>query len=148
MAYAVQTTYSVDDAAAIIASLTARFTDLTAPRESDICYATTNRQAAIRAVADRADAVIVVGEHFSSNANRLAEVAATLCSSVQLVADADEVDWEELPADGTIGVTAAASTPEESVTGILDALRERYQLRIHEVSAADEEIAFKPVNIG
>lgn len=148
VAYAVQTTYSADDAAAIITSLSVRFTDLATPPASDICYATTNRQAAVRAIAGQVDAVIVVGERFSSNANRLAEVAATLCGSVQLVARADEVDWDEVPVGGTIGITAAASTPEESVTEILDALHKRYRLRVREVPVANEGIAFKRVNIG
>ncbi|WP_380871739.1 4-hydroxy-3-methylbut-2-enyl diphosphate reductase [Sphingomonas sp. DBB INV C78] len=147
-AYAVQTTYSVDDAAAIISSLSARFSDLAAPPASDICYATTNRQAAIRTIAARADAVIVVGERFSSNANRLAEVAATHCGSVQLVAQASELEWSRLPVNGTIGVTAAASAPEESVTEILASLADRRRLRIREVSVTDESISFRRVNIG
>lgn len=148
VAYAVQTTFSVGESAAIISKLSARFTDLAAPPASDICYATTNRQAATEAIAARADAVIVVGERFSSNANRLAEVAAPLCGSVQLVADAEEIEWNRLPASGTIGVTAAASTPEESVTAILDALGTRYQLRIREIAGAKENTTFRKVAIG
>lgn len=147
-AYAVQTTFSVGDSAAIIARLSARFPDLATPQASDICYATTNRQAATEAIAARADAVIVVGEHFSSNANRLAEVASKQCGHVQLVANEGEVDWDALPEKGTIGVTAAASTPEVSVTAILDALGARYRLQIREVAAADEGIVFKRVSIG
>lgn len=148
VAYAVQTTYSVEDAAEIIASLSARFTNLAAPPASDICYATTNRQAATRAIAAHVDAVIVAGERFSSNANRLAEVAAALCGSVQLVAHAGELDWAGLPVGGKIGITAAASTPAKSVTEILDALHQRYRLQIHEVSVANEGTAFKRVGIG
>lgn len=149
-AYAVQTTYSVDEADAVIGLLEERFDDLVAPPASDICYATTNRQKAIRAIAPRADAVIVAGEHFSSNACRLAEVAAAAgCPSVQLVQDASRIDWSRMPGSGgTVGITAAASTPEIIVTAILDALRERYALAVEEVAAADETTVFKPVRIG
>jgi 4-hydroxy-3-methylbut-2-enyl diphosphate reductase len=93
--------------------------------------------------------MIVAGEHFSSNACRLAEVAkASGCGSVQLVSDASRLDWHALPSSGSIGVTAAASTPEIIVTGILDALRTRYRLTIEEVQGAEETIEFKPVRIG
>jgi 4-hydroxy-3-methylbut-2-enyl diphosphate reductase len=146
-AFAVQTTYSVDEAADVVTALRARFADLAAPSTSDICYATTNRQAAVRAIAGRADAVIVAGESFSSNANRLAEVASARCSSVQLVADAAGIDWSRLPASGAIGITAAASTPERSVEGILAALALRYRLRVEEVEAASETTIFKRVAV-
>lgn len=147
-AYAVQTTFSVEDSASIISRLSSRFVDLAEPPASDICYATSNRQAAVRAIAAKADAVIVVGESFSSNAKRLAEVAGQLCGSVQLVAYADAVEWDRLPSSGTIGVTAAASTPEKSVTALLDALASRYRLCIRELAAAKESMAFKRVRIG
>jgi len=147
-AFAVQTTYSVDEASGIVATLRRRFADLAAPSSSDICYATTNRQAAVREIAQRADAVIVAGEHFSSNARRLAEVAALHCPSVQLVADADALDWARLPASGATGITAAASTPEEIVAGILAALSARYSLRIEEVETAVETTMFKRVAVG
>jgi len=148
VAFAVQTTFSVDDSAAIIARLSERFADLVGPGTSDICYATTNRQSATRAIAAQALAVIVVGERFSSNANRLAEVAGLLCPMVQLVAQKDEIDWNKLPAGGPIGLTSAASTPEESVEGVLDALSGRYRLRIREVVAMEENTSFKRVEIG
>ncbi len=147
-AFAVQTTYSVDEASEVVGALRARFADLAAPSTSDICYATTNRQAAVRAIAGRADAMIVAGESFSSNANRLAEVAAARCASVQLVADAADLDWSRLPASGSIGITAAASTPERSVDGILAALAQRYRLRVEEVEAASETTIFKRVAVG
>jgi 4-hydroxy-3-methylbut-2-en-1-yl diphosphate reductase len=149
LGYAVQTTYSVEEADEVIRALEGRFPDLSGPPGSDICYATTNRQAAVRAIAPRADAMIVAGEHFSSNACRLAEVAeAAGCGTVQLVSDASRIDWHRLPMKGTLGLTAAASTPEIIVTGILDALRERYRLRIEEVEGAEESVEFRPVKVG
>lgn len=148
VSYAVQTTYSVDEAASVIDALRARFSDLVGPPSSDICYATTNRQAAVRATAGRADAVIVAGEQFSSNARRLAEVASAYCESVQLVAGADELDWRRLPLGGSIGLTAAASTPESTINGIIDALDTRYDLQIEEVEAARETTVFKRLAIG
>lgn len=148
VAYAVQTTYSVDEAADIIAAVAARFTDVAAPQGSDICYATTNRQAAIRAVAARADAVIVAGEHFSSNACRLAEVArAAGCPSVQLVATADALDLGALAGAATVAIGAAASTPEATVEAILARLATRYRLAIEEVGQVAEATKFKPVRI-
>lgn len=147
--YAVQTTFSVDEASGAIAALRNRFEDLAAPPSSHICYATTNRQAAVRSIAPRADAVIVVGEHFSSNACRLAEVAkAAGCPSVQLVAGAADLDWARVPKGGTVGITAAASTPEESVAGIVGALRARYDVDLGEMEHVEETTAFKPLAIG
>jgi 4-hydroxy-3-methylbut-2-enyl diphosphate reductase len=149
LSYAVQTTYSVEEAGEVIAALRSRFSDLVGPPSSDICYATTNRQRAVRAMAPRVSAMIVAGEHFSSNACRLAEVAeASGCPSVQLVSDASQLDWERLPTGGSIGITAAASTPEIIVSGIVDALRARYQIRLEEVSATEERVDFKRVKIG
>ena len=113
VAYAVQTTFSVDEAAAMIGALEKRFADLAAPPASDICYATSNRQAALKEIVHQVDAVIVAGERFSSNACRLAEVArASGCPSVQLVAGAEDLDWGLLRGRSRIGITAAASTPE------------------------------------
>ena len=147
--YAVQTTFSVDEASGAIGALRERFNDLAEPPSSHICYATTNRQAAVRSIAPRADAVIVVGEHFSSNACRLAEVArAAGCGSVQLVAEAADLDWARIPRRGTLGITAAASTPEASVTGIVGAIRARFEIDLEEVEHAEETTAFKPVMIG
>lgn len=149
LALAVQTTYSVDEAAEVTAALHARFWDVARPAAGDICYATTNRQAAVRAIAARADAMIVAGEGFSSNACRLAEVAASAgCRDVQRVTGPEELDWSRLPSSGSLGITAAASTPESVVTEILDALRANYRLRIEEVSAIEENTEFKRVAIG
>lgn len=146
VAYAVQTTYSVEDAAELIEALVSRFPDLQGPSTSDICYATTNRQAAVREIASRADAIIVVGEDFSSNATRLAEVAGSLCK-VQLVARAEDLDRDALGGVAVVGVTAAASTPETSVEAVLDSLREQFRLHIEEVEVARETIAFKRLAI-
>jgi 4-hydroxy-3-methylbut-2-enyl diphosphate reductase len=149
LAYAVQTTFSVDDAAMIVAALARRFSDLAGPRTSDICYATTNRQAALRSIASKVEAVIVAGASFSSNANRLVEVAREGCSAVQLVSEADDLKWNELPPlGGRIGLTAAASTPEGTVSDILQALRLRYRLTVREFRLVSETMQFRPVEIG
>lgn len=146
-AYAVQTTYSVDDASAIVEALRERFSDLIGPASSDICYATTNRQAAVREIAMQSNAVIVAGEQFSSNACRLAEVAGALCPNVQLVAHPDELDWSGLPDSGTVGITAAASTPETSVQAIVAALGARFRLAIEEVESSSETTVFRRLAI-
>jgi 4-hydroxy-3-methylbut-2-enyl diphosphate reductase len=146
-AYAVQTTYSVDEAQEIVEALREHFADLVGPPSSDICYATTNRQAAVRQVAAQSDAVLVAGEHFSSNATRLAEVAGTLCPRVQLVAGVDEIDWSDLPLSGTIGVTAAASAPETTVQAIVAALAVRYRLILDEVEAMRETTVFSRLKL-
>jgi 4-hydroxy-3-methylbut-2-enyl diphosphate reductase len=149
LALAVQTTYSVDEAEEVTAALDARFRDLVRPAAGDICYATTNRQSAVRAIAARADAMIVVGDAFSSNACRLAEVAALAgCPAVQRLAGPEELDWSALPRRGALGITAAASTPESVVGALLDALAGTYRLRIEEVGAVEENIEFKRVAIG
>jgi len=149
LALAVQTTYSVDEAAEVIAALDRRFPDVARPAAGDICYATTNRQAAVRAIAARADAMIVAGESFSSNACRLAELAvAAGCSSVQRITGPEELDWSRLPRSGTLGITAAASTPESAVTDIIEALGANYRLRIEEVRAVEENTEFRRVMIG
>ncbi|TFI60331.1 4-hydroxy-3-methylbut-2-enyl diphosphate reductase [Sphingomonas parva] len=148
IAYAIQSTFSVEEAAAVVTALEARFERLAGPQGSDICYATTNRQAAVREIAGLADAVIVAGEDFSSNARRLAEVASHAgCPSVQLVAEAAAIDWTALRAGSTIGLTAAASTPESSVAGILDALRSRYDVEIAQVATTTETTSFRRVAV-
>lgn len=149
VAYAVQTTFSVEEAAGLIAALGKRYPDLAGPSGSDICYATTNRQAAIRAIAPRADAVIVAGAHFSSNANRLAEVAREAgCAEVQLVDRPEAIDWAPLAAARSVGLTAAASTPETSVEEILAALRARFEVELVEEEAEPETAVFAPMRFG
>ncbi len=147
-AYAVQTTYSIDEARGIVEALEARFTNIEGPPSSDICYATTNRQTAVKSLARRVDAMLVAGENFSSNACRLAEVAKAFgCPSVQLVADASHVDWSLLGRIRTIGITSAASTPASTVSGIIEALSARFEVRVEEVEHVAETAAFKPVRI-
>jgi 4-hydroxy-3-methylbut-2-enyl diphosphate reductase len=144
VSYAIQTTFSVTDAEMIITALRDTFSDLEEPATSDICYATTNRQKAIAAAASSVDAVIVVGERFSSNACRLAEVAATACCSVQLAASSAELDWAPLVDARSIAITAAASTPESSVQSVVEALGRRFRLRLTEEEAV-EHMQFKPL---
>ncbi|HEV2593651.1 MAG TPA: 4-hydroxy-3-methylbut-2-enyl diphosphate reductase, partial [Sphingomicrobium sp.] len=146
-AYAVQTTYSVEEAQAIVEALRARFCDLVEPPSADICYATTNRQTAVRAVAKRANHVLIVGEHFSSNACRLVEVARSHCPGAQLVAAADEINWNALPRQGIVGIGAAASTPESSVEAVISALGRRYELTIEEMRSTRESAVFKPMEL-
>lgn len=148
VAYAVQTTFSVEEASGAISVLRRKFPDLAEPASSDICYATTNRQAAIRLLSRSVDAVIVVGELFSSNACRLAEVArAEGCRNVQLVPDVAQLDWELLPPGGRVAITAAASTPETSVTDLIEALRGRFILSLEESGEAEDLTVFKPLRI-
>ena len=149
LAYATQTTYAVDEAAAIAAALKARFPRIRAPASDDICYATSNRQRALKQIVHGVDAIIVAGESFSSNANRLAEVArACGCPSVQLVAEAAQLNWASLEACRSVGITAAASTPEATVSAILERLGERFDLEVEEFGERDEGAVFKPVAMG
>jgi 4-hydroxy-3-methylbut-2-enyl diphosphate reductase len=148
IAYAVQTTYSVDEAASVVSALTGRFPAIQAPAGSDICYATTNRQAAVKQMVPRVDAIIVAGEAFSSNACRLAEVASSLgCPSVQRVAEASSLDWDLLEDCRSVGITAGASTPESTVTAILEALEERFELRVETFGQSQETAVFKSLGI-
>ena len=146
VAYAVQTTYSVQDSASMIDAIHARFDDVRGPSGSDICYATTNRQAALRSIVARADAVIVAGASFSSNANRLADEARRgACKSVQLIETADELDLAPLMGASTVALTAAASTPEASVQAIIERLRAHFTVAVEEADAAAETIQFRPM---
>lgn len=147
-AYAIQTTYSVDDARDIVEALRDRFADIVGPASSDICYATTNRQAAVRDAAAAADSVIIVGASYSSNARRLAEVASALCPRVQLVGSPDEIDWQLVPRAGTVAISAAASTPEESVQAVISALGRRFNLSVDEMDGRAETTVFRPLPIG
>lgn len=148
LALAVQTTYAVDEAQAVREALEARFPNLSLPPSEDICYATTNRQNAVREVARRADAVVIVGEGFSSNANRLRDVAAAAGCTVQLVAEPADLDWDALPSHGTLGLGAAASTPDEAIDAVLASLAARFALTLETVSAAVETVRFKRLPVG
>lgn len=147
VAYAIQTTYSVEEARQVVEALHAKFSDLAGPTSSDICYATTNRQEAVRAIAVQADAMIIVGEQFSSNARRLAEVAELHCPEVQLISGPGELDCNRLPPCGTVGISAAASTPETSVRAVIETLSQTYAVTIEEVETSRETAVFKPLEI-
>jgi 4-hydroxy-3-methylbut-2-en-1-yl diphosphate reductase len=143
LAYITQTTLSVDDTAAIVAVLKARFPAIVGPRKEDICYATTNRQAAVKVIAPRCDAVIVVGAPNSSNSLRLVEVAERAgCPKALLVQQAADIPWSNLGSIGTLGVTAGASAPELLVTEIIDAFRARFDVTVEAVVTTEERIAF------
>jgi 4-hydroxy-3-methylbut-2-enyl diphosphate reductase len=144
LAFITQTTLSVDDTAEIVAALRARFPDIRGPHKEDICYATTNRQEAVKALAPRADLVLVVGAANSSNSARLAEVAERAgAGAAHLVASAKDVDWSWLDGVTTLGVTAGASAPEELVEDLLAEAAARRTLVIEEVRVADESVVFK-----
>lgn len=148
VAYATQTTFAVDEARRIVEGLAVRFPGIVGPQGSDICYATTNRQAAVRDIAREVDAFIVVGERFSSNALRLAEVAeAAGCDNVQLVADLSELDVARLEESRAIGISAAASTPAQSVSALLAFLGATFTLSTEEVGDPDEGVAFREVGL-
>jgi 4-hydroxy-3-methylbut-2-en-1-yl diphosphate reductase len=143
LAYITQTTLSVDDTAAIVAILKARFPAIVGPRKEDICYATTNRQAAVKVIAPRCDAVIVVGAPNSSNSLRLVEVAERAgCAKALLVQQAADIPWSELENISTLGVTAGASAPELLVDEIINAFRARFEVTVESVVTTEERIAF------
>lgn len=143
LAYVTQTTLSIDDTAAIVEALKRRFPDIVGPHKEDICYATTNRQEAVKRVAPRVDAMIVVGSPNSSNSQRLKEVAERAgCTHAALVHGTAEIDWRKFGAIHSLGITAGASTPEVLVEAILGAFVDRYAVTIETVSAAEEDVFF------
>lgn len=147
IAYAVQTTFSARDASEMTAAIKQRFSDVAAPRSSDICYATTNRQEAIEALAPACDLVLVVGDTMSSNARRLVEVArAAGCADARLIADAAAVPHEAVLAAPTIGLTAAASTPESSVASVCDVLA-NLGCKIIETGGKRENVQFRQLSL-
>lgn len=144
LAYITQTTLSVDDTAEIAAALEARFPAILAPAHDDICYATTNRQAAVKAMAPRIEALLVIGAPNSSNSRRLVEVGrAAGCGYAQLVRRADDIDWRALAGIGRVGITAGASAPEVLVGEVIDAFRARYNVTVEPVETAVETVEFK-----
>ena len=144
LAYITQTTLSVDDTAGIVAALLARFPAIVGPHKEDICYATTNRQAAVKAMAGKIDALLVIGAPNSSNSMRLVEVGQTAgCSYAQLVQRATDIDWRALEGIRSVGVTAGASAPEVLVNEVIDAFRARYETTVELVETAQENIEFK-----
>jgi 4-hydroxy-3-methylbut-2-en-1-yl diphosphate reductase len=144
LAYITQTTLSVDDAAEIVAVLRRRFPRIRGPRKDDICYATTNRQEAVKAIARRSDALLVIGAPNSSNSRRLVEVARRSgCAKATLIQRAAEIDWGWLDGVTCLGLTAGASAPERLVEEVVEALRRRYRLVIEQVSVTREDVVFK-----
>ncbi|MCX7340402.1 MAG: 4-hydroxy-3-methylbut-2-enyl diphosphate reductase [Hyphomicrobiales bacterium] len=143
LAFVTQTTLSVDDTAEIVAALQARFPAMVAPHKEDICYATTNRQEAVKAVAPRVEALLVVGSPNSSNSQRLREVGERAGARLaRLVLRAEEIDWTEFGAIGSLAITAGASAPEVLVEEIIDAFAARYAVEVETVSTADETVFF------
>jgi 4-hydroxy-3-methylbut-2-enyl diphosphate reductase len=143
LAFVTQTTLSVDDTAEIVAILQDRFPNIEAPRKEDICYATTNRQASVKALSDECDALIVLGAPNSSNSNRLAEVALTVgCPKSVLIQRASELDDDWLEGVSTLGVTAGASAPEILVQELIDNLRDRYEVMLEERNVIEEDVIF------
>ena len=144
LAFVTQTTLSVDDTADIVAALQARFPNIVGPHKEDICYATTNRQEAVKAMAPKADAMLVVGAPNSSNSKRLVEVGARAgCDYAQLVQRATDIDWRALDGISSIGITAGASAPETLVNEVIDAFRDRYEVTVEQVETAVENVEFK-----
>ncbi len=144
LAFITQTTLSVDDTAEIIAVLRERFPGIEGPRREDICYATTNRQAAVKAIAPRADLVLVIGAPNSSNSQRLVEVALRAgCPRAVLVQRARDLASVPLEGVSTLGLTAGASAPETLVEEMITALRERFSVILEEVTVAEEDVTFR-----
>lgn len=144
LAYITQTTLSVDDTAEIVAALKARFPAIVGPHKEDICYATTNRQEAVKAMAPRIDALLVIGAPNSSNSQRLVEVGRRAgCGYAQLVQRAADIDWRSLKGARAIGLTAGASAPEALVEEVVAAFRARHAVTLREVETAREHVEFK-----
>ena len=144
LAFITQTTLSVDDTADIVAALRARFPAIIGPHKEDICYATTNRQEAVKAIAGRIGALLVIGAPNSSNSRRLVEVGrAAGCPFAQLIQRADDIDWRALHGVTAIGLTAGASAPEVLVNEVIDAFRARYDVTVEMVETAQEHVEFK-----
>ncbi|MFB3150237.1 MAG: 4-hydroxy-3-methylbut-2-enyl diphosphate reductase [Alphaproteobacteria bacterium] len=143
LAYVTQTTLSMDDTADIVQALTKRFPGIRGPSKSDICYATANRQRAVKEIASRCDVLIVIGAPNSSNSSRLVEVAALNgCPRALLVQRAADIDWDSMNGIRCLGITAGASAPEVLIKGVLDACRQRFEVSLEEVSVIREEVRF------
>lgn len=144
LAFVTQTTLSVDDTAEIVGVLRQRFPSIAAPHKEDICYATTNRQDAVKAVADGADLVLVIGAENSSNSKRLVDVALRAgARQAKLIASVDFVDWAWLDGVNVLGITAGASAPEILVEDLIEACRDRFDIELESVRVTDEDVTFK-----
>ena len=144
LAYVTQTTLSIDDTAEIVAALNRRFPSIVGPHKEDICYATTNRQEAVKAMAPKCDAILVVGAPNSSNSRRLVEVGSRAgCGYAQLVQRAHDIDWRSLEGIASMGITAGASAPEQLINEVIDAFNDRYDVTVEMVETAVENVEFK-----
>jgi len=143
VAFVTQTTLSVDDTADIVAALRARFPGIAAPHKEDICYATTNRQEAVKAIAARSEVLLVIGSSNSSNSVRLAEVGRRSGAEAHLIDDAGKLDLAWVAGARTVGVTAGASAPEVLVQGVIDKLSDHFDVTVEEIDTARETVTFK-----
>ncbi|GGB10660.1 4-hydroxy-3-methylbut-2-enyl diphosphate reductase [Allosediminivita pacifica] len=144
LAFVTQTTLSIDDTVDIVTALRARFPNIVGPHKEDICYATTNRQEAVKAAAPHCEAMLVVGAPNSSNSKRLVEVARKAgCSYSQLVQRAADIDWRSLEGVRSVGITAGASAPEALIDEVIDSFRARYDTTVELVETAQEDVEFK-----
>ena len=144
LAYVTQTTLSIDDTTEIINALKDRFPTIIGPHKEDICYATTNRQIAVKEIAPNVDALLVVGAPNSSNSKRLVEVASKAgCGYAQLIQCAEEIDWRALQGIAAVGITAGASAPEVLIKEVTDAFVQHYDVSIETVETAKENVNFK-----
>jgi 4-hydroxy-3-methylbut-2-enyl diphosphate reductase len=143
LAYITQTTLSVDDTKEIVAVLRERFPAIAGPHKEDICYATTNRQDAVKAIAPRADLVLVIGAPNSSNSMRLVEVAKRAgAGDAVLIRRASEIDWSMVKGNGVVGLTASASAPEILIDEVIAAFKERYAVAVEEIAVTSESVEF------
>ena len=144
LALVTQTTLSVDDTADMIAILKERFPNIALPYKEDICYATTNRQAAVKAIAERCDLLLVIGSSSSSNSKRLVEVGDKAgADDAMLISSAEHIDWARVEKAQTLGLSAGASAPEYLTDGVIAALKSRYDIEIQEVEVTKEKVIFR-----
>ena len=144
LALVTQTTLSVDDTAQMISILKERFPNIALPYKEDICYATTNRQAAVKAIAQRCDLLLVIGSTSSSNSKRLVEVGDKAgAEAAMLISSAESIDWARVEKADTIGLSAGASAPEYLTDGVIAALRSRYEINMQEVEVTKEKVIFR-----
>lgn len=144
LSYCTQTTLSVDDTAAVVEALKQRFPSIEGPHKEDICYATTNRQAAVKAIAERCEAFMVIGAPNSSNSNRLVEVAKNHgCDKAMLVQRASDIDWRWFSGVNVLGLSAGASAPDVLIDEVINAAKARFNVNVEEVRIVDENVTFK-----
>jgi len=144
LALVTQTTLSVDDTAQMISILKTRFPTIALPYKEDICYATTNRQSAVKAIAEQCDLLLVIGSQTSSNSKRLVEVGnKSGADGAMLISSAESIDWNQVKAADIIGLSSGASAPEYLMDGVIAALRSRYDIELHEVEVTKEKVIFR-----